>query len=326
MKPAHAMVEPVDGLDLYYNESIEPPIRLPAGATKANPLGDHLAMGAFAVVCIGAALWVFGAPVWLYGLVFTLGAGLVLGAVQLKMGGAGMSAVQVRDHVVKCLAEFLALKYERAPDSANLDALFLDAGRLDLRSISLRQDLLSGEAEGIPFWSVQIIGAVVPARSSALWLGLPVDRLSDRYNVDGLLMRFDLPEDTGTHLTASSDRRLAHRDKPDSLIAPLAPIDTGDAPFDEEFRLLEGADGEPGEVLAPDLRALLVRLNRDLGPLTFRIDGDRAWLNIWSIGDCYEMITFGAGLRPETHRIARVMGAVREVAEVLGRSAGDTNA
>jgi hypothetical protein len=307
----------LDGLNEYFTNDIEPAIRTPQDSEFGPGRADRLAWGTLVVVALGVVCLVLGLPIWLYAPVLVAGAGLGLTALQLRMGGAGLSAMAIRDLIVARLAKFLACDYERDPESDRVEELFGAAGPISMTSIALRIDLLSGKEGGVTFHSVQIIGAVGPTRPNSLWLGVPVDQLTKRYTVDGLLMRFRLEASTGFCLTVSNDRRLGLRDKPESIIPELLTPATGHDGFDDDFRVLNKWHDDYRKLLTPPLCALLVQVGRDLGPLTAEVRNDEIWLNFWSVGDYYELTSLGSALASQTRRVASIMSMPRFIAGEL---------
>ena len=308
---------PPDELDKFYAEVIEPDVRLSTGGKGADRRSDKLGLGAGVVVSVASVLWFTGLPAWLYGPVFVVGAALVLGAIQLRMGGSGMTAAEIRDSVVKHLANYCELEYGKLPSREVIVERFADAGAIAWTPISRHEDLCYGSQGSVEFEFVQIIGGVIPSRSGVKWLGLPIEKLSERYTVDGLLVRFTLSRPLGTSLTVSNDRRLADRDNKDFEICELLTPHTGDEAFDDDFRIVDEWTEEAREILTTGLTQALRRASKNLGPMIFHIDGSTAWVHVWVVGDMYELTSLGSALKNQSRRISAIMSTPRELAQAI---------
>ena len=310
---------PPDEFDKFYAEVIEPDVRLSPGGKGTGQRSDKLALAAGFVVSVASVFWFMGLPAWMYGPVFVVGAALVLGAIQLRMGGAGMTAAEIRDSVVKHLAKYCELDYEKLPGREAIIDRFADAGTIAWTPISRHEDLCHGSQGSVDFEFVQIIGGVIPSRSGTKWLGLPIERLSERYTVDGLLVRFTLSRPVGKSLTVSNDRRLADRDNKEFEICELLTPHTGDDAFDADFRILDEWTDDARETLTMDLTQALRRASKDLGPMVFHIDGATAWIHVWVVGDVYELTSLGSALKSQSRRISAIMSTPRDLAQAIGQ-------
>jgi hypothetical protein len=311
------IVEPPDALDVYFTDTIEPVVRLSRGGEDLTPRANKLAIATLVGGAVAVAAWLLEAPVWIYGPVFVVAGAALLGTLQLRSGASGMTATQIRDHLVESLATFHGYEHQRSPTSEEVDAVFSDAGSISWTLISQRMDMIAGESDGIRFHGVQIIGGVGVSRPGPDWLGISVDDLTERFTVDGLLLRFDLPFTVHSPVTISNDRRLTYLDEPDASVVTLSSPESGDAAFDEEFRIVGQWTDELKQTLRGTLPAALLQLARELGPTTVEMRGNQAWASVWSIGDLYTLTSLGSALHPQTRRLSAIMSAPERVAEAL---------
>ncbi|NKC15613.1 MAG: hypothetical protein GKR94_26470 [Gammaproteobacteria bacterium] len=320
------------GFEAFFRTRIEPPIRLPQGMGSPSPRVHAFTIASILCLLLGVGLWLLDTALPLAGLSVVAAAGLILVALQLRMGGHSMGLHEARDHVVGSVAVFLDLTLRPEFAIEDLQTLLRPAGRIEPNSIMRLADAMAGRVGRLAFTSVQVLGAVPPARSESSWLGLPLERVTGRYTVDGLLVRFDLPVSTGVCFTVSNDRRLAHPDEPDSAALNLIAPGCGLPSFDEEFRIVGEASrppyrlssgGAPAGVLLPEVRLpesvciTLLEIAADVGPTTLHINEDQAYLSVWAVGDIYEISSLGSGLRAECQRVAAIMATPAKLARVL---------
>jgi hypothetical protein len=315
----------LEGFEAHYTTYIEPPVRLPRGLGEPSPLSNKLSIGAVVVLALSAGFWSLGAPPIVYGLGVLTGAAMVLTALQMRMGGHGMTLKGARDHVVLSLSEFLGLDYAGSPTIDDVHIALQSEGRVNPSGIMQLLDHVSGSVDDVHFQSMQLLGALSPDRAppKATWLGIPLHKVTQRYTVDGLFVRFDFPEHTRMTQVVTTDRRLVHTEDGDEHeLLTLVDIHSGHEAFDKEFRVVQeasDADAPPPEKAVCEV---LAELAIDLGPLTFKVDGLHAYLSIWSVGDMYELSSLGISLPEQCRRIATIMSAPARLARALGSVQG----